>query len=327
MLHIHALVNGALVALDGATIAPDATVLWCDLFDPTPEEEAWVEDHLGVDIPTRAEMYEIELSSRLYQENDAVYLTASIVSKTDTPQPEIHSITFVLKGQCLVTVRYADPYSFRVFTKKLASETPSNINGGSILIGLMETCIARLADITENIIHGLDESNHLIFRPAIIEVVERQKRMPDFETILRTIGIQADLLSKSSESLLSLKRLLNFLQHRNCLEEGGDLNARTQTLLNDITALNEQTAFISSKVNFLLDATLGMIGIRQTAIIKIFSVAAVVFLPPTLVASIYGMNFNVMPELGWKLGYPLAIILMMLSAWLPYRFFKKKKWL
>lgn len=145
--------------------------------------------------------------------------------------------------------------------------------------------------------------------------------------LLRNIGVQGDLLSKMRESLLSITRVLSFVCNTVHCPPQTEAYSRLHILIKDVAALSDQAGFLSGKVGFLLDASLGLVGVQQTAIIKIFSVAAVVFLPPTLVASIYGMNFDFMPELKWLLGYPFAIVLMILSAWLPYKLFKKKKWL
>ncbi len=173
MLNIYAVIHETMHTLTHEQVTDDHSVIWCDLYEPTQEEEAWVESHLGVDVPTREEMNEIELSNRLYVENDATYMTTSIVTRTDTPEPQIHAITFVLKDQCLVTVRYADPFTFRVFSKKLAQESKRVPCGDRVLMGLLEGFVARLADIIENIVHGLDTTNHVIFRPALATSEER----------------------------------------------------------------------------------------------------------------------------------------------------------
>ena len=144
---------------------------------------------------------------------------------------------------------------------------------------------------------------------------------------MQELGSNGDLNAKAWESLASLNRLNGFFGQAAASELDEDIRSRLMTLTRDISALRDQVKFLTSKINFLLDATLGMVNIEQNNIIKIFSIAAVIFLPPTLIASIYGMNFNVMPELNWYYGYPLSIGIMLLSGWLPYKYFKLKKWL
>jgi magnesium transporter len=149
----------------------------------------------------------------------------------------------------------------------------------------------------------------------------------DLRALMERIGRNGDLLSKARESLVSLTRLLAFVQQSTQVQMSQDVRGRFRNVSRDATALSDHASFVSNKINFLLDATLGLINIEQNAIIKIFSVAAVVFLPPTLIASIYGMNFHHMPELGWEGGYPWALGLMVVSAVLPYVYFKRRGWL
>jgi len=302
-------------------------MIWCDLNAPTKDEEHWVESLLGIEIPTREEMHEIEPSSRLYVENGVIYCTANLVTKTDTPEPENHAVSFILSHNTLVTLRYSEPYSFANFSKRLLAYYPAESRGIGVLMGLIEAIINRLADVIEGSGHTLDDLIRVSFRPSLTDKQKSQHSLPDFEGLLREIGVQGDLLSKVRESLLSLSRMLAFLNTTAAFRADSGSMDQSASIQKDISALLDQSDSLSGKVAFLLDAALGMVSIQQTAIIKIFSVAAVIFLPPTLVASIYGMNFDVMPELGWKLGYPLAIVLMGISAWLPFRLFKKKKWL
>lgn len=309
----------------GGTLAFRPETVWVDLLNPTPEEERAVQAFLNIEIPTQEEMQEIELSSRLYQENGALFMTAMLVTKVDTDQPESHAVTFILTSQCLVTIRYIDPQPFRVFSYRSERLTGLQYKSEIVLIGLLEAVVDRIADVLEKVGHNIDGLTRNIFRsgrnaPAIADKT-------DFQDVLQHIGTNGDIVSKTRESLVSIIRLLTFLNQAMTAHASTDVLVRISTLGKDLTALSDHANFLSNKVNFLLDATLGMISIEQNNIIKIFSVAAVVFLPPTLIASIYGMNFHLMPELDWPFGYPLAILLMVLSAYLPYRFFKGKGWL
>ncbi len=302
-------------------------LVWIDLLCPTEEEENLVEKLIATSIPTRDEMQEIELSSRLYQKNGIVYATATIVTQADTPEPEMHAVTFVISGQCLITVRYSDPQPFKVFLGRTSIVSADTYHGNTVLAGLMEAIVDRMADILENVGHSIDDMTKKIFRPHLQGDDARSKEKPELDEMLRQVGIRGDLISKTRESMISINRLLGFVLQTAYFKSGSEENSRVQSILRDIHALSDHASFLSNKVNFLLDAILGMISMEQNGIIKIFSVAAVVFLPPTLVASIYGMNFDIMPELKWHLGYPFSIGLMILSAYLPYKFFRRKGWL
>lgn len=301
-----------------------AAALWFDLLHPTRQEEHRVEGHLGLEVPTREDMLEIEASSRVYREGDALFMTAILLANTDTDLPEATPVSFILTDRSLVTIRYSEPRSVQTFLAR-AERAPGGYHSGeAVLIGLLEAVVDRTADILERL--GLE------IEALTREVLEHQHSRPgpgrEFREILQNIGKRADLNGKARESLVSLGRIRTFLgQGLVTRENNKGLRSRLKTLGRDINSLTDHASFLSNKFNFLLDATLGMINIEQNAIIKIFSVAAVVFLPPTLIASIYGMNFRFMPELGWRLGYPFALALMIVSAIIPYWFFKRRRWL
>lgn len=319
--------NGTLIAHAPQALPMMEQIMWFDLFEPTKDEEVLVENYLGINVPTYDEMREIESSSRLYVENNVVFASSMVMTHTDSDEPQSRAISFILCQKKLVTVRYSNPYSFRAASTKPEDEEHVINSGYGILMLLMETITARLADILENASHQLDSVNRLLFRPAIHDRAARLQAKPDYEDMLRRIGIYGDVFSKAQESLLTNQRLVSFAAQASSPRWSTAEQERVHIALKDMSALSEYINFQSNKVNFLLDATLGMISIEQSGIIKIFSVASVVFLPPTLVASIYGMNFTFMPELHWVVGYPFAIVVMILSALLPYLFFKKKRWL
>lgn len=300
--------------------------VWIDLMEPSRDEEMWVEKTLGIEVPTREEMEEIEVSSRLYQVGGAWYMTATVIAMAETPQPEGTAITFILVGHRLVTLRYAEPRAFRNFPAHAERQPGLCTTGEAALIGLLDAIIDRTADILEKISEEMDRLSQTIFlhgQPPRTAKLSGE----DFQEILRRIGRNQYLIAKARESLVSLNRLLSFLTLPWDIKNSEELRSRLKTLSRDVASLTDHTAYISSNVTFLLDALLGMINIEQNGIIKIFSVAAVIFLPPTLVASIYGMNFHFMPELSWPLGYPFAIVLMIISAILPYLYFKRRGWL
>jgi len=299
-------------------------VVWADLMSPTKGEEAEIERWLGVGVPTREEMEEIEISSRLYSEDGSFFMTATLPAQTEEDHPVMSPVTFVLSGKRLITVRYHEPRAFLTFPVRAEKAAMGCTSGDTILISLLEAIVDRLADVLERIGHDIDGISRQIFKPSKDSPSKRDR---DFRQAFQTIGRKEELTSNIRESLMTLQRLSGFLGNIMLQSKNKDLRARSKTLSRDVASLTDHASFLSNKIVFLLDATLGMVNIEQSAIIKIFSVAAVIFLPPTVVASIYGMNFDFMPELKWALGYPFALFLMVLSAVLPYLYFKRRGWL
>ena len=297
--------------------------VWIDLLNPTGEEERALERALGVEMPTHEEMREIEVSSRLYQEGDGTYMTATVLAKSDTPQPEATVVTFILVGEILVTLRYGEPAPFRTFAARCLRQSMLRASGEAVLMGLLDAVTDRLADLLERVGIDIDAISRDVFDPE-----PNGARGGDFfKEMLHRIGRNGDLASKCRESLVSINRLLTFINSVTDIPARKDIETKMPTLIADVHSLSDHATFLSGKVNFLLDATLGMVNIEQTNIIKIFSVASVAFLPPTLIASIYGMNFHFMPELDWPFGYPFAVFLMICSALAPFLYFKHRKWL
>ena len=316
--------NDRLRAVDDFA-ANQERVVWADLFSPTKDEETAVEEWIGVTIPTLEEMEEIEISSRLYTENGAYIMTATLPAHADGDRPKMSPVTFVLAGTRLVTVRYHEPRAFQTFPQRAEKVDTGCSSGETILIGLLEAIVDRLADVLERASGEVVTISHDIFHPSEKKASKRDR---DFQLVLRRIGRKEDLVSKIQDSLLTLQRLSGFLANASIQNKNSkDLRSRIKTLSRDILSLSDHASFQTQKITFLLDATLGMINIEQNAIIKIVSVAAVVFLPPTLVASVYGMNFALMPELQWFFGYPFALMMMVISAVLPFWFFRRKGWL
>ena len=299
---------------------PDAAI-WIDLVNPTSGEDKLVERLVGIAIPTREEMQEIELSSRLYVENGARYMTATLMCQSDSPIPKTTPVTFILSGHRLITVRYDEPKPFAIARHKLTRYCSATASGETVFIDLLDAVIDRCADILERVGVEIDQVSHNIF--------ERERsRTPKFYTvILQSIGRKGELASKVRESLVSIGRLLIFVANEaEGMRWAKDQRAQLKSMQRDAQSLSDHANYLTNNITFLLDALLGVVTIEQNNIIKIFSVAAVAFMPPTLIASIYGMNFRHMPELDWHLGYPLAIILMIVAAILPFLYFKWRKW-
>jgi magnesium transporter len=309
-------------SVEAGTPPPDAAV-WIDLISPTVQEDKLVEKLLGIAVPTREEMQEIEVSSRLYVENGARYMTATLMCQSDTMAPKTTPVTFILAGHRLATVRYDEPRPFAIVEHKLARVAHPKVSGESVLMDLLDAVIDRSADILERIGAEVDQISHSIFEP------DEDAEPPSYNDVLKALGRKGDLTSKVRESLVSIGRLLLFVHHEaEGLKWTKDVRAQLQSMQRDVMSLTDHASYLSGKITFLLDAMLGVVNIQQNNIIKIFSIAAVIFMPPTLVASLYGMNFrHGMIELDWDYGYPFALILMVVAAVVPLVIFKWKKWL
>ena len=303
---------------------PEGAV-WIDLVKPTAEEDHAVERLAGIAVPTREDMQEIEISSRLYVENGARYMTASLMCAADTESPRISPVTFILSNHRLVTVRYDVPKPFTLVEHKLARSAVAGINGEIVLLELLDAVIDRCADILERVGAEVDAVSHAIFEPEGTARTGQAKRYSD---ILIAIGRKGDLTSKVRESLVSIGRVVTFVTAAtDGVKWSREMREQLKTMQRDVTSLTDHASYLSNKITFVLDAMLGVVNLEQNNIIKLFSVMAVVLMPPTLIASIYGMNFKVMPELEWQHGYPLAVLMMLAAAAGPYLYFKWKKWL
>ena len=319
--------RGEAVVLDVANqlaALPD-DIIWLDLASPTREEDRYVERLTSIEVPTREDLRDIEPSSRFYTEGATTYLTGSLLCRADTLSPILSDVAFVLTSRWLVTVRYARPKSFDLFANSINRMPEGLTSAHMALTRLMETITDRTAEILEN---AELKSDSLLLQIFGGEDDGKSRRPPRFlEKLLIEIAQHHRLISKARDSLASLSRVMTFLYTVSAIQADQDAKGLCRSISRDIQSLSEHAAFISGNITFLLDASLGLINVEQNAIIKIFSIASVVFLPPTLVASIYGMNFKLMPELEWVWGYPSSIVLMVVSAIIPFFFFRWKGWL
>lgn len=322
MLHIYSAGEKRVTAVDLAVGKLPAGAVWLDLIDPSKEEEAFAERVTGAPVPTRDEMVEIEPSSRQYCEGDAIVVIASIVSGLAEGAPVTDPVSFVLTPRHLITIRYATPKVFETFAAHVERSPVLCSDATMTLIHLLDAIVDRMADVLEHVGEEMDKISRSTFRRG----ASKQQRMTNaaLEVLLVRIGRAQDIVSKSRFSGVSVARLLSFLG--STLDPKGT-KEHLDGLSKDVAALTDHSSYLSGNITFLLDAALGLINIEQNAIIKIFSVAAVIFMPPTLIASIYGMNFKLIPELSFTYGYPMALVLMICSAILPYTFFKNRGWL
>lgn len=323
MLKTYQLQNGGLKGTEipeGATVTPEA--LWIDLLNPTIAERQAVNALLGMELPTRADMEEIEISSRLYNEDGGVFMTALVLSQADSDRPIADVVTFVLARDKLVTIRYIDPQPFRTFAARCERTMVIAPKAEGVLNALLDVIVDRMADVLERVGADVEAISREIFDPNGTHTGRR-----DFQNVLRRLGGKHDMTAKMRECLLTLVRMTTFLSTAIDTKATKEARAHVKTLTRDVQSLLDHSSFIAGKLSYLQDATLGLINNEQNNIIKIMSVAAMVFLPPTLIASIYGMNFHYMPELSWPTGYFFSLIIMVISAVVPYVWFKRRGWL
>src|SRR4030081_344339 len=310
-------------AVDLAALPENA--VWIDLVKPPAAEDKAVERLAGIAVPTREDMQEIEISSRLYIENGARYMTATLMCAADTENPRTTAVTFILASHRLVTVRYDQPKPFMLVENKLGRACAPGVTGEMVLMELLDAVIDRNADILERAGSDMDTISHDIFEPEGAARTGHAKRYSD---ILIAIGRKGDLTYKVRESLVSIGRVVTFVAAPvDGVKRSKDMREQLKTMQRDVTSLTDHASYLSNKITFVLDAMLGVVNLEQNNIIKLFSVMAVVLMPPTLIASIYGMNWKSMPELKCTHGYHHDLMSMLLGA-VGARFFVKfNKWL
>lgn len=297
---------------------------WIDLVTPMPDDNVNVEAFLGVSVPTREQAQEIETSSRFFTKDGGTFLNIALLLGVEAGEPQLSPLSFVIIDQWVVTIRYHESRAFHQFHGHVVSPNNSCRESTSVVIHLTEAIIDRAADIVEKVGTDVDGINTDIFgtRGKRRAGKAREQKL---ESFLSDIAYQNDIISKARESLVTIERMIQFLSSVNLAwtDDHGERN-RLQLMARDITSLTDHLSFLSSKTTFLLDATLGLISVEQNDVIRIFTVAATILLPPTLVGTIYGMNFVNIPELGWGFGYPMAIGLMIAAGLVPYWFLKKR---
>jgi magnesium transporter len=299
--------------------------VWIDLLNPTPAEDKKIETHLGISIPTREEMHDLEPSEIIYTEDGAHFMTARVICQSETQVPRLADVTFILTESSLVTVRYDEPGAFNIFLNRVTKPGGCGLEPAAVMEGLIEAIVDRAAEVLRGVGDRVDARSRLIFEGRGAQVEQGGA----YQAVIQKIGQYEHIISNVRESMVSVERVLLFLSanFKRSRKSASGVLPEWRSAIRDVQAIEEHATFLSSKLQFMLDATLGLVSLEQNKIIKLFSVVSVVMMPPTLIASIYGMNFKAMPELDWRFGYPLALCLMVLFAVLPYLFFRWKKWL
>ncbi|MCB1226955.1 MAG: hypothetical protein KDK99_14150, partial [Verrucomicrobiales bacterium] len=279
--------QGTLIDWNDAKVAPlPDNLVFLDLLSPTREEEREAEKWLEYELPTREEMQEIEESSRLYTENDALYMTAWIPVGLETQEPDTTAITFVLAPDCLTTVRYADPQPFRVIADQLRRHCHRPLTSDGAFLRLIDLIVDRIADALQTVEADLKHIGREVF--AIDTHKADAAVQKNLDDVVKLLGRRSSLVANLRESLFTLNRMLQYFLNNAAGWMQGALAPQFRSIMRDIKSLDDYTSQQTQEMAFLLDSTLGLISIQQNQIIKIFTIASVLFLPPTLIASIYG---------------------------------------
>jgi magnesium transporter len=309
-------------AIDVAADDAMAEAVWIDVHDPTTDERRKLAEILDVELPSHQDMHEIEASSRLFVADGVVYMTTPVLAQAETEEPVIGPLTFVLTRTVLVTIRYVDPRSIALFVDRARRTPRLCATPIAAFVGLIDTLVDRMADVLEAVGARIDGMSQEVF----LERPSGRGDRTDLQHIVQGVGRAGDLISKSRDSLAGFARIIPFLGVSH-VKLNHDHKAMLKIATRDIRSLTEHADFQTQRATFLLNASLGLIDREQNDIVKTLTVAATAFLPPTLIASIYGMNFRLMPELDWWFGYPLALGLMLMSAVLPLWYFRRRGWL
>ena len=320
MINVFVLQNGRLnqVHIASRSELENLLPVWVDLTDPNDDERAWVKSIYGVTLPGEDEVNDIEASARYYEaENGDLHLRTDFLLEDDDGPSRVVTVAFILARNMLFSVHTDDLPVFRLVRMRARSRPGSIGDYKDVLLDLYATDAEYSADSLEGIYEHLEEVSR--------SVLQKELTDQDAAGALNAIAQEEDLNGRIRRNMMDTRRAVSFLMRGRLLNSEQFEEARQ--ILRDIESLDGHTAFLFDKINFLMDATVGFININQNKIIKIFSVASVAFLPPTLIASIYGMNFRILPELNWDYGYPFAMALMVGSAIAPFLYFRKRGWL
>jgi magnesium transporter len=320
MINVFVLQNGRLsqVNIETRDDLERATPIWVDLTDPSDEERDWVRGIYGVTLPDEDEVKDIEASARYYEaDNGDLHLRSDFLLEEDEGESRVVTVAFILAKDMLFSMHNDDLPVFRLVRMRARSRPGSIGDFKDVLLDLYATDVEYSADALEGVYQNLEEVSR--------SVLQKEFSDADAAESLSAMAREEDLNGRIRRNMMDTRRAVSFMMRGRLLNAEQFDEARQ--ILRDIESLDGHTAFLFEKINFLMDATVGFININQNKIIKIFSVASVVFLPPTLIASIYGMNFRILPELNWSFGYPFAIVLMVASAITPFWYFRKRGWL
>jgi magnesium transporter len=338
MLQIHALKEDPLDCLANSDVLP-LEAAWIDLLRPTDEEVALIERTFKVEIPSRQKLFEIEPSSRLYADDGSLYMTANAVCRADCDEPLSHPVAFILNERVLITVRHDEPRSFALFAANVSQHPHKAHTAPEALLGLLDTIVDRGSDLLEHVGNDVDTIMKEVFG---IGATRTTKLDHDYPALMSRIGHAQDLVSKARDSLDSFIRMIGFLgvqNEGNPIRETRHLQA-VATLIEDAKSMTDRANFLNAQISFTMDAVMGLVSIQQNQIgidqnrianeqnqiMKVLAVASVLFMAPTFLAGLWGMNFKSMPELELPYGYPMALCAMTASVLLGIFFFWRRGW-
>jgi magnesium transporter len=328
MLNVFTLANGRLFQeeIDSLEALAHVQPVWVDLENPSEDETQWVQTRFGLTIPKDAVGEDLEESARYYEEdNGELHIRSDFLIDADDPatkgadaQPARNvRVAFILHKNVLFSIHAEDLPVFRLLRLR-ARRIPALISDAKdVLLKLYDADAEYSADALEGIYDSLERVSARVLKEDVNDAAAAEA--------LAAIAREEDLNGRIRRNVMDTRRALSFMMRSRML--GAEQFEEARQILRDIDSLDSHTAFLFDKINFLMDATVGFININQNKIIKIFSVASVALLPPTLIASIYGMNFKYMPEIDWQGGYPFALVLMLASVAAPFIYFRRKGWL
>jgi magnesium transporter len=291
-----------------------SNILWIDIYNPTEEEIKWVVDNFKLEFPSVHEREDIEISSRYWEEEDSITInTFFLIREGENAFNE--TVSFIIKDNYILTVRYRELKTFSEFARRLMTNPSIYKTGYHVFSSILEIKVASDSDVLESISKEISKLGKIV-SSGNLDVTE---------TVFESISYYEDINMTIRESLIDKQRVLSSLLKSYKLPN--DVREEIRILIKDVNSLIDYTKFNFERLNYLQNTFLGLLNIEQNKVIKIFTVLATMFIPPTLIASIYGMNFENMPELHWEYGYYYSLILMFLSAAIPLYIFKKKGWL
>ena len=305
--------------------APHESSIWIDLESPTDDEIATVERLIGVRLPTLKDLSEIEFSSRLRRNGDVLYLSAPFIAQADTPDYAPSPVGFVVTPDQLVTIRYSPFVAFDAAAADLSDEDRASAMG--VFTGLLEAVVDRLADLLEKASAELDALSRRAFRVDEVQGRRAARSTQIQRRALSQVGALGDRLSQIRDALLGVERIVAYVTEIRKGRHDEDVMLRLHAIQADLTSLNDYETRLSDKIQFLLDAILGFISVQQNDIFKVLTIASVVGIPPTFLASMYGMNFVSMPEYHWKFGYAYGLAMIAISTIIPLVWFKWRNWI
>jgi len=326
MILAYVIINGSVVRKEIVPGDPlPSNMVWIDMYTPSVDEKKYIEKCFNIDVLTSEEISRIEVMSPFYKSKEAYYMTLTTISKNENGHFDGTPFTSVMTNNCLITLHYSEMPVINTFLNLTKHDLEIYKSPPVLLSALTEIFTHDVGELLEKIGNDMNDLIQKVFTKTQDQTAMNNTK--NYNDIIALIGNRGNTISRCRESLVSINRLIiYFTQIERDRITYKEHNLRLRHISREINSLTEYANFLSQRISFLLDATLGLLSVEQNMIVKVFTIASAVLMPPTLIASIYGMNFHYMPETNWEYGYPLAIFLMFISAVIPFYFFRKKGW-